>query len=310
MQLVWHQIEGEIKSKILNRFFAQKAEIRYLSQNITFHYMSDQLNINVAEWVKNLENRGRISFSLKNLEKELASYSGTAIKSALKRLAKKGKIVSFHKGFYLIIPAQYALRGILPPSLFIDGLMNYLEKPYYVGLLSAAALYGAAHQQPQEYFIITDFPVLRPAIKKGVKVNFISKNKIEKRLLNERKTESGYLKVSSPVLTASDLVQYEKRSGGITRIAAVLNELAEEMDPKEFNPIFFASTPSTAVQRLGYILEKVINNDKLANELFEASKENKLDFFRIPLKASAPVKGFPSDNRWKVIVNIDIKIDE
>jgi predicted transcriptional regulator of viral defense system len=272
--------------------------------------MSDQLNINVAEWVKNLENRGRISFSLKNLEKELASYSGTAIKSALKRLAKKGKIVSFHKGFYLIIPAQYALRGILPPSLFIDGLMNYLEKPYYVGLLSAAALYGAAHQQPQEYFIITDFPVLRPAIKKGVKVNFISKNKIEKRLLNERKTESGYLKVSSPVLTASDLVQYEKRSGGITRIAAVLNELAEEMDPKEFNPIFFASTPSTAVQRLGYILEKVINNDKLANELFEASKENKLDFFRIPLKASAPVKGFPSDNRWKVIVNIDIKIDE
>ena len=272
--------------------------------------MSKQIRINVSEWIKNHENRGRLSFSLKNLEKELASYSGIAIKSGLKRLAKKGKIVSFHKGFYLIIPAQYALRGILPPSLFINGLMNYLEKPYYVGLLSAAALYGAAHQQPQEYFIITDFPVLRPILKNGIKVNFISKIKIEKRLLNERKTESGYLQVSSPILTAVDLVQFEKRSGGIARIATVLNELADEMDPKEFNPIFFASTPSTAVQRLGYILEKVIHNENLANELFEASKVNNLHFFRIPLKASAPIKGFQTDNRWKVVVNSEIKIDE
>ena len=43
---------------------------------------------------------------------------GVAIKSALKRLSKKGKIVSFHKGFYLIISAQYANRGILPAVLF------------------------------------------------------------------------------------------------------------------------------------------------------------------------------------------------
>ena len=179
-----------------------------------------------------------------------------------------------------------------------------------MGLLSAAALYGAAHQQPQEYFVITDFPVLRPSHKKGLKVNFISKSKIESRLLKERKTESGYLKVSSPLLTASDLVQFEKRSGGITRVATVLNELVEEMDPKEFDPIFFTSTPSTAIQRLGYLIEKVINNENLADELFEASQKYELDFFRIPLKASAPTKGFSSDNRWKVIVNAEIEIDE
>lgn len=63
-----------------------------------------------------------------------------------------------------------------------------------------------------------------------------------KRLLKERNTESGYLKVSSPVLTASDLVQFEKRSGGITRVATVLNELVEEMDPSEFNTVFFETT--------------------------------------------------------------------
>jgi predicted transcriptional regulator of viral defense system len=116
--------------------------------------------------------------------------------------------------------------------------------------------------------------------------------------------------VSSPELTASDLVQFEKRSGGIIRVATVLNELVEEMDPKEFNPVFFTSTPSTAIQRLGYLIETVINNEDLANKLFEASQTNGLDFFRIPLKASAPTKGFSSENRWKVVVNIKIELDE
>ncbi len=188
--------------------------------------------------------------------------------------------------------------------------MNYLQRPYYVGLLSAAALYGAAHQQPQEYFVITDFPVLRPSHKKGLKVNFISKKTIEKRLLKERKTESGYLKVSSPVLTASDLVQFEKRSGGITRVATVLNELVEEMDPGDFSPVFFESTPVTAIQKLGYLIEKIIKNEEMANRLFKASKKNQLEFYRIPLKPSAPIKGFSSDNRWKVISNIEIEIEE
>jgi predicted transcriptional regulator of viral defense system len=272
--------------------------------------MNDQLNINVSAWVEDLEKKGRNSFSLLQLEEELPNYSEIAIKSALKRLSKKGKIVSIHKGFYLIISAPYANRGILPAALFMDSFMNYLQRPYYVGLLSAAALYGAAHQQPQEYFVVTDFPVLRPSHKKGLKVNFISKKTIEKRLLKERKTESGYLKVSSPVLTASDLVQFEKRSGGITRVATVLNELVEEMDPKEFNTVFFKTTPATAVQKLGYLIERIIKNEDLANQLFNASKENQLDFFRIPLKPSAPVKGFSSDNRWKVIANIEIEMDE
>ncbi len=282
------------------------AEYRYLSQNITFHNMKEQLSINVSQWIDNLEKRGRISFSLYQLEKELPNYSKVAIRSALKRLSKKGKIVSFHRGFYLIITAQYASRGILPAALFMDDFMKFLNRPYYVGLLSAAALYGAAHQQPQEYFVITDFPVLRPSHKKGLKVNFISKSYIESRLLKERKTESGYLKVSSPVLTASDLVQYEKRSGGITRVASVLNELVEEIEPREFDSVFFASTNASAIQRLGYLIDRVLNNEKLANKLFEASQKNGLRFFRIPLKASAPTKGFLSENRWKVIVNVGI----
>jgi len=131
------------QSKYQDRNFAKRAEKRYLS-----------LNINVSAWVEDLEKKGRNSFSLLQLEEELPDCSEIAIKSALKRLSKKGKIVSIHKGFYLIISAPYANRGILPAALFMDSFMNYLQRPYHVGLLSAAALYGAAHQQPQEYFVI------------------------------------------------------------------------------------------------------------------------------------------------------------
>lgn len=266
--------------------------------------------MNVSQWIETLERKGRISFSLNEIWSELPGYSESAVKSSLKRLSKKGKIVSFHKGFYLIISAQYATRGILPAALFMDNFMKYLNRSYYVGLLSAAALYGAAHHQPQEYFVMTTFPVLRPSRKRGLKVNFISKRNIESRLLKERKTETGYLKVSSPALTAIDLVQYEKRTGGLSRVAVVLNELVEEMDPKEFDPVFFASVPTSAVQRLGYLMEQVIKREKLADELFEASGINGLKFFRVPLKTSLPAYGYQSDNRWKVIVNSEIVLEE
>ena len=272
--------------------------------------MPKQINKNVSQWIEALEKRGRISFSLYQLENELPDCSGVAIRSALKRLSRKGKVVSFHKGFYLIISAQYATRGILPAALFMDNFMKYLNRSYYVGLLSAAALFGSAHQQPQEYFVMTDFPVLRPSLKKGLKVNFISKRNIENRLLKERKTETGYLKVSSACLTACDLVQYEKRAGGLGRVAVVLNELVDEMDPKEFDAVFFSSVPTATVQRLGYLVEEVINRRKLADKLFEASGKNGLKFFRIPLKTSLPVNGYSSGNRWKVIVNSEIVLDE
>jgi hypothetical protein len=43
---------------------------------------------------------------------------------------------------------------MLPINLFIDDMMKSLNKRYYVGLISAAALHGAAHQKPMEYYVI------------------------------------------------------------------------------------------------------------------------------------------------------------
>jgi predicted transcriptional regulator of viral defense system len=272
--------------------------------------MTDRLNIKVRNWIESLEQRGRISFSLDQLAEENPEITETAIKSALIRLSKKGKVVSIHKGFYLIISSEYALRGILPPIQFIDDLMKYLNRSYYVCTISAAALYGAAHQAPQEFFVITGYPVMRPTIKKGIKINYIIKRALQPNLLKELKTQSGYVKISSEALTALDLVQYQNRSGGLSRVATVINELMEEISPESFSQDLFLSSTTTAIQRLGYLLEYELDNKLLADSLYKQSLEYGSKYQRIPLRQSVSFKGSSSDNRWRVARNIEIEIDE
>jgi predicted transcriptional regulator of viral defense system len=261
------------------------------------------------DWVNHQLAKGRFAFSLKQFRTEHTGQSDTAIKSALKRLVDKGRILSIHKGYYLIIPPQYSSKGILPPSLFLDAFMKELGRPYYLALLNAAAYHGASHQQPQEFFVVTGFPVMRPMIKKGLKLQYISKQEVPASLLEVRKTEAGYLSISNPALTATDLIQYSKRVGGMNRVATVLAELAEKIRPEAFDEALLQYAPVTVLQRLGYLLELVVGNQPLADALHRALQKNHAPWFRTPLNVSAPVKGFPADDRWKVIVNTEIEID-
>lgn len=57
--------------------------------------------------------------------------------------------------FYVVVPPEYRATGSPPASWFIDELMRHLEQPYYVGLLSAAAIHGASHQQPMTFQVVT-----------------------------------------------------------------------------------------------------------------------------------------------------------
>jgi hypothetical protein len=77
--------------------------------------------------------------------------------------------MSVLKGFYAIIPVGYALRGAVPPELYIDDLMKYLNRTYYISLLNAAVFYGAAHQQPQDFSVVISYLTLRDTTKKATK---------------------------------------------------------------------------------------------------------------------------------------------
>ncbi|MDR0795758.1 MAG: type IV toxin-antitoxin system AbiEi family antitoxin, partial [Tannerella sp.] len=133
------------------------------------------------------------------------------LRQVLYRLKKKNEIIQIRQGFYVIIPPEYSKQGIIPPYLYIDDLMKSLDKPYYVGLLSAAALHGAAHQQPTGYTVITQSPAPRSIDK--FKVLFFSKKEFLRDGIVQRKTPAGYINVSSPELTALDFFDYNHKFG-------------------------------------------------------------------------------------------------
>lgn len=237
--------------------------------------------------------------------------SETALKQMLERLSANSKIGSVLKGFYVIVPPAYSSKGILPPAMFIDGLMKFLHRNYYVGLLNAAALHGASHQQPQEYFVLTGYPVLRTTNKKGVKINYISTRLFPPgSLLEKRKTETGYINVSNPILTALDLVTYEKKIGGLTRASSVIHELVEAVKLKDISNDFVLHARVTSMQRLGYIFEEILERRDLADKIHNRCKKNGIAFYMIPLKASGSKQCNTINEKWKLKINTDIEIDE
>ena len=122
-------------------------------------------------WVDDLQAQGRYTFTR---EEALAATGNTeiAVAASLRRLRKAGRIVSPRRGFHVIVPLEYRAAGAPPAEWFVDDLMRHLERPYYVGLLSAAALYGAAHHAPQVFQVVTDVPI-RPLTVGRVRVVFV-----------------------------------------------------------------------------------------------------------------------------------------
>lgn len=108
--------------------------------------------------------------------------------------------------------------------------MKFVQQPYYVGLPSAAAIHGAAHQQPQEFHVV--IPQALRSIKVGsLQIRFFKKASMKSSATEEVKTQTGYIKVSNLAVTAIDLVAYASRVGGLDRVLTVLKELSEKITP-------------------------------------------------------------------------------
>jgi predicted transcriptional regulator of viral defense system len=258
----------------------------------------------LANFVDQLQADGRYSFTLNELRWAFP-VSELALKKALNRLVKKGKVTSVRRGFYIIVPPEYSAKATLPPSLFIDDMMKFLNKSYYVGLLSAAAFHGASHQQPQQFFVVIEKSTLRKINHQGNSIKFITRSRIPAVGIENRKTDTGYVRISGPELTAIDLVSSANVVGGISRVASILAELLDVLNIENFAKLTTCKIPITSLQRLGYIFEKVLMNQSIADSLYNSVQKKLL--FRIPLKLQSGQTGFLCNNRWKVIVNINIK---
>jgi predicted transcriptional regulator of viral defense system len=267
----------------------------------------------IRDWILDLPKRGKFTFSTDDIYRQYPFLNKRTVVSALRRLVQNGKIQSVWHGFYVVVPVEYELKGVVPPVVYIDRLMTFLQKDYYIALLNAASFYGAAHQQPQEFTLITGGKNLRDKLKNGVKINFVSKKEIPNTFIRKNTTKTGYVSVSSPELTALDLLLYQKEVGGLSRVGTVLNELVEEMDFDKITPDFLKLFPATAVQRFGYLLDEVLEQGDKAKILREKVKQAGIKFRKTLLKPeiqAGELSEYEENDIWKIIINEDIEIDE
>lgn len=241
--------------------------------------------------------RGRYWFSRQDLAGELGKWDN-ATRDALRRLAASGRVGRPRIGFYVIVPLEYRSAGAPPASWFIDPLMDHLGQPYYVGLLSAAELHGAAHQRPQELQVVTDRPT-RPVEVGRVRIRFTVNSSLRAVAVQEVKTATGFMRVSTPAATALDLVRYQHASGGYDHVAGLLAELADAIDPEELARAADA-VPSVVARRTGYLLEQVGHLEVAEGLRRRLSRE---DSDPQPLEAGAPTRGAERDDRWHLYVN-------
>jgi predicted transcriptional regulator of viral defense system len=260
----------------------------------------------VEQCLDDIQGKGKFYFTLEEVKRQL-QIEQSAVQKQLQPLLKRKKVALIRNGFYAIVPSEYRITGAPPVTYYIHGMMQVLKRPYYIGLLNAAAWYGAAHQQPQKYAVIVPPPVL-PAIRKPyASIDFIYKKSWHQKDVIKKKTNAGYVMVSSPELTSLDLCYYSRHAGGINQVATVLQELSEEIDANKLVEVAGRYFSRMAVQRVGYLLELLGHEEKVL-PLKEWLRHQK---YHAALLESGDKnhKSKITGNDWRVIVNAEIESD-
>lgn len=266
-------------------------------------------HITLRTYINDLQKAGKLFVIKKNA---LADIGGAPknLDLAFSRLVSERRLYRLRRGFYGITPLEYQDRGCAPPDWFIDQMMTYGSEKYYVGLLSAAALHGAAHQQPMQFQVVTSDLKLRNWNNLRTRIVFYKKKHFPAIGASKVKTVTGYMWVSDPELTAFDLVRYPSASGHFNNIAMVLSELGEKINSKKLLTIakntFSERGELVYWQRLCYVLDRCgysAATKELANLIMEINPPYKY------LVSSAPKVKLEKSTKWNLYINQNMEFD-
>lgn len=265
-----------------------------------------------SDYLKHIRALGHRSFTLDQAISDL-KISTYSAKSAISRLKKQRLLISPAKGFYVIIPPEHQLQGCIPAAELVPILMEHLGIDYYACLLTAGLYHGATHQKPDSFQIITSKRIKRKLKFGRINISCVYKKSFKNLPIQKITVSTGYLKISSPELTAIDLLIYSNNSGGLNHIATVLTELVDAIDPEKLIALAKQLDQNIWFQRLGYILEKIDPmdaelNQKIINALSKYLESKKLRF--IPIAPEISSAGCPRSKKWMIIENTDIESDD
>jgi predicted transcriptional regulator of viral defense system len=251
-------------------------------------------------FVTGVRTHGRVSFALDELTRS-TGLSTLAARRQLSRLGGDVVRVAKRQEYFLVVDPEHRAMGAPPPAWWLDAYFQWLGRPYYLALQSAAAAYGSSAQAPQVTQVMTDRP--RKEVEIGrIRVRFFVKAKVADTQVSALAGAFAPLAVSSPAATAIDLVRYADRMGGIERAAETLQPLLPRVTATDLR-VSLGTADIPTVQRLGFILV-ALGWHHLANV---AARQLPGRARRVALSVgtpqAAPHAGRATDKRWAVAVN-------
>jgi hypothetical protein len=241
---------------------------------------------------------GRVAFSLADLVKE-SGLSAIAAKRQLSRLVGKVVRVSPRQSFFLIVGPEHRTMGAPPAIWWLQDYFNWLGRPYYLALQSAASSFGSNPQALQVTQVMTDRPCR--VIKVGrIQVRFFVKRRIDRTPTQQLAQASAPLCISTPEATAFDLIRYATSIGGIERAAETIVPLLPVIRARELKRVLEAENESAIAQRLGFVIEAG-GAKKLAQVVHDWLPDKLVTVPLSPLKGER--KNIPVVERWQVLNN-------
>ena len=241
---------------------------------------------------------GRVAFSLDELLEEF-ELSAIAAKNQLRRLSGKVIRVSPRQSFFLIIGPEHRTMGAPPANWWLQDYFNWLGRPYYLALQSAASEYGSNPQALQVVQVMTDRPIR--TIKAGrVQIRFFVKKNIQQTPMRQLPQAPAPLWISTPEATVFDLVRYAVRIGGIDRAAETIRPLVPKLRVGELKRVLNAENKPPIAQRLGFVLE-AMGAKKLADAVYNWLPDKRMAVPLYPIKSGR--SGFSLVERWQVLNN-------
>lgn len=267
----------------------------------------------LSSYVSSLLSIGRTIFTAEEAEQSLGVGRGAFLDSA-ERLQRRKALLNPRQGFYVVVPPQFASWGAPPPAWYIDGLMRYEGQAYYVGLLKAAELHGATHQAVMEFQVVSAKRL--PKIRAGRNlIVFYFRKDMEAVAagIEDRKTDTGTMKISSAALTALDLLRYPQASAGIDNVATVLSDLGQKIDADQLAALS-VTVERPVVQRLGHLLDR-LGHEALTGPMLSAlQKRGMASWTELDRQEARDPDFAPEprerDARWRVVVRRAPEVDE
>lgn len=248
----------------------------------------------------------RIYYITKKETLEDVNVNQINFNAASRLLGKKNKLYKIHPNFYIIVPLEYQDEKCPPPSLFFDSFMAFLGQDYYVSLLSAVAFYEEnLMTEPDFQIMITK--LRRPIHTPSYTIQYFTKKHWPSVGIVRVNTSYGFLNISSPELTAFDLVKYIYATGGDKNLKKALKSFAKKIRSDQLAELAEKMKSARAEiihwQRLGYLLDEMGEIDLTAPLAQWIKATNPKSGYLNPPKADKPIINEEKNIKWKLLIN-------